>query len=340
VDKLTIYLQSSAPPASATHPLLRLIYSFVTSTNLSAERYSQEISDSALRFASAQGFTTSVSFGRTFKGVFYGPGITEIIVGYDEWFDLDASVKNWRSVQAVKPFLHPKSDLGLQVLNGKPHSQETGLAVIGVNIPLLAIQYWAFLHDKTSLSSQLGVQGFLSRYVIPNMLQSHVELAFLNRIFKRYYIIDSEQDTELLIKHRIALPEYKYYLDKVIDTVIVNLSRVNYMFEHQLQNIPAFYHDNMLSALIMPDIMQTQQVDWALIVSRLRYLSFLTDLTSNKSVYSNRMHGVQLKRKLALYFGLETMSQKLPASLYFEQESYLDNIYHTLLNLPIQEPTA
>jgi hypothetical protein len=328
VQTLKDYWQSAAPPVSAVHPLVRMLDSFQASPHQDPQPYIDEIRDNVLRYASQQSMTTAVSPGRAFTGVFYDAGITELLIGGEGAFEIEAELSSWKDIQAVKVLLHPKSDLKLQLMNAKPYSNETGLACVYINIPLLALQHWAFLNDP--VSQECGTQGFLARFVLPNMLPSHVEIAWLNRLFLDHYGVPRDT-VEIDYRHKVALPDYSLMIEGLSEQVRRNLTLGNKRFDHLLQNIPSFYSKDMHDALHMPDVTTTQQDQWALLACRNRYLSYLCDVAGEHTGSINMGYATDLRDRVSIYTCLPALKKALPPPLYIEQESYLANLYESIL---------
>jgi hypothetical protein len=327
VSILQEYHRHASPPASATHPLLRLLHDISVPQNDDPYAYLNTISGQVLRYGSLQGLTTAVSVGRPFNSVFYDAPVTELLIGHDEEFRVYEEIEDWKSIEAVRVLMHPKSDLYLQVLNGKPYSDQEGLAVIGINIPLLALQYWCY---RKSDENQ-GVQHFLSTYVVPNMLQSHLEIAWINRLFMLDYGVDPDM-WPICRTHKVAMPRYEHLAQGVCDQVLSRLDRTNQRMDHLLQNIPAYYHLDALGVMRMPSVASTQQGEWALLCARLKIMSWLTDISErNNKSNVNRDYGLDLRQLMQTHQCLAAMRSRLPPNSYIEQESYIENIYDRLL---------
>lgn len=136
--------------------------------------------------------TSDINYGQVFKGVFYGPSCDELILYDEEYFNPFYAEKEWMRINAVKVLLHPKSDLALLLPNGRDSSTGGGLAVISVNVPLLAIQYRGFLKSqmlkiKAEDDAKLGIQHFIHMFVLPNMLYNQIDITIMNRLMNLFY---------------------------------------------------------------------------------------------------------------------------------------------------------
>jgi hypothetical protein len=331
VTALQDYYRQSNALASATHPLLRMLFTIQAAMTDDPYTTVDAVRENALTYASLQSITTSVSNGKAFNSVFYDSPVTEILIGHDDPFRIGEESERWEDIRAVQVLSHPKSDLYLQVLNGKPYSDQEGIAVIGINIPLLALQYWHYLHAPQHIVRDGNVQSFLGRYVIPNMLPSHVEIAWLNQMFLTYYGVPVDT-YDISRTHALSMPNYQHMALGIVDQVLERLGKCSQRFDHLLQNIPSFYSKDMLQALAMPAVLETQQVQWALLAASNRYLSWLTDIVSGSNKQSaNKTYASDLKQRIGMHACMAQYKQRLPSAYYFEQESYIANIYDKLL---------
>lgn len=331
VTLLQAYHRQANSLASATHPLLRMLYTLQAAMTDDPYSTVDAVREDALHYASLQSMTTSVSNGKVFNSVFYDAPVTEILIGHEDVFRVGEESERWEDIRAVQVLCHPKSDLYLQILNGKPYSDQEGIAVIGINIPLLALQYWHFLHAPEEVSRDRSVQGFLGRFVIPNMLPSHLEIAWMNQLFLSHYGVPPD-NYNISRSHALSMPNYSHMAPGLVDQVLERLGKCSQRFDHMLQNIPSFYSADMLEALSMPRVMETQQVQWALLAASNRYLSWLTDLVSDSNkLPANRSYAADLKQRIGMYACMSQYRQRLPGAYYFEQEGYVANMYDKLL---------
>lgn len=308
--------------------LTRLLHSLQTPLDLPLERYATVVEDDALHAAQFLKMTTVSQKGQVFVGGFYSKTDPEIYIAVNEYFNVDHAYRNWRSIAAVKPLIHPRTSLSLFLPNGTDQSEEKGLSVIWINPALLAVQYRAFLEYCVKNKLDADMTHFLSRYVIPNMMVRGLEIAFMNRLMNQFYglpVSDNEQSL-----YSVMTPDLVYYDDTVIDHILTNLTRCKNRFEVILQNIPSFYKGNMLHLLSMPDTMPTRQIDWALFTARLKHYSFVIDCADKQTGSPNQNSLGQVRRSLSIYESANVMKETLPQTEWDIQKVYLNNVYkHT-----------
>lgn len=302
VQTVQRYLLDQVRPARADHPFIRLLTELSHEAHLPLFNYTENIRPVLLRYASQLGWCTSLSFGHTNAAHFYDHHVTELYIGYIGSFDELQASQSWQGLDSVTVLTHPKSDINIPILDGRSYSNQSGVAVIAVDLLKLAIQYHAYLNMLRNGPPQdaTGKQIFLSRYVIPNMIPSHMEIALLNRLFDKRDGI--HHDHEIFNKPPMALIDCEAQLDRVISRILYNLNRVNGEYHHQLSNIPSLYASTMHHALILPEMLYTQQVMWALTLSRLDQFYRLAHLRADDAkISTNQMNLADFKRSLTQY---------------------------------------
>jgi len=299
-------------PVKATHPFIRLLSELNLDAQAPLQAYITNIKPTLLRYAAQLGWSTSVSFGHTSAAHFYDHHITELYIGYIGSFDELDAAEHWQDLDSTTVLTHPKSDISIPILDGRDHSSQSGMAVIAVDLLKLAIQYHCYLQMLTVDHNQdaTGKQIFLSRYVLPNMIPSHMEIALLNRLFDKSD--GSISHYEILNPPPMALVDCEAQLDRVLSRILYNLSKVNGEYHHLLSNIPSLYSPTMHHALILPEMLYTQQVMWSLVLSRLDQFYKLTELRpEDVKISTNKMNLADFKRSLTQYHVPATLESKL-----------------------------
>lgn len=301
------------------HLLVRLLNNLTTPMAYDLEQYVRVNDTRAVYMGKSLGFTSSLSKGEVFNGVFYGPGISEYIIYNDDYFNPIDAHNDWHNVCAVKVLDHPKTDLGILLPNGRSMSYGEGIAVISININLLAVQYRAFCLDQYrragDTGSMLGATHFVHMYVLPNMLYSHVDIAIFNRLMALYYGAPIAKPN---LKHAFSIHDYSDKIDNLLVKVIKNIKAAPMSYKDMLRDIPAISQTNMLDALILPDVAETVQIHWLIILTRLRYFKLLVDVGGVEGVRMNSSEVGALKLILKRLDGNNTWNSTLPKDLLYD----------------------
>jgi hypothetical protein len=310
------------------HILAQLITNIGVSHKLDIERFYQLVDARANSLGMTFKLTSAISKGALFNGIFYGHGCTEIIMNDSALFDPRDAVKNWKNLAPVKSIMHPKSDLGLLLPNGKITGFETGLAVISINIPMLAIQWRCFAEDQlyndiSEGQSLQGMQHFIHRYVLPNMLPSHLDYALFNRLSN---ILNGKPMGNNVRQHPFVLIDYTNRVDNVHSRIINDLASRVMEYQAILRMIPAVSLPSMLEVMTIPENAPTRQVLWAEILSRLQVISDIITLGGDKDINRNSITLNSFAREFVLFNQEAVLKSALPHDLYLDASYQMRDI--------------
>lgn len=278
LDKLRYYYNTSNYSVNNNHVLAKLLISLNVSMKRDNDTYVEYVEDAAESLYKGLGITSSTESGEVFgEGVFYNKNITEVILAANEPFNVKEAYSNWRDLEPVRVLCHPFTDLSFDELDGNYRgSEEQGLAVILVNIPMLALQFKAWVSEERDAGGQTRrVQQFLYAYPLNNMQRSHVDLVFFNRLANRYYGIESAKFRRVIPK---GVFDYTSRLDEEVEKTLDIITKGGITFTGIFLNIPAIVADNMLKRIQIPDILITSYIKGALFSGWFKYMKFMYDL--------------------------------------------------------------
>lgn len=322
------YYRTRVFTVKSNHFLARIINSFNIPHSLELERFYDNADSKADVFSMAMKMTSPIYKGSIFTGVFYGNNNPEILISNTESFNPQWVHNNWRTVCAVKPLMHQRSDLDLLLPNGKDTGTESGLAVISINIPMLAVQFRAFAIDQLNKQAQysdstLSVGHFIHMYVLPNMLQAHLDIAIFNRINNLSLGAPLGESKR---KHPFALPSYNFRIDKVLKQLLRDNQNRNLEYEMILRTVPAISQETLEDVMMLPDVAPTRQIVWAEIMARIDVIDFMTRVGGSQSLGKNRAtinYFIKFFRYIKNDRSLETY---LPYGMYLDIKYKIDDI--------------
>lgn len=327
LETILRYHRRNPQAVQGSHFLVRLLHSIAIPHSLNLERYFENVDAGTFNTASALKMTSPVSRGMVFNGIFYGPGCHEVLIAHNNYFDLYDAHNNWRNQQPVQVVRHPRSDLMMNLPDGKDTGSETGLAVIMVNIPLLAVMYRAFCQYEAATaneSAELSVYHFVRMYVLPNMLPSHLDVALFNRL-------DNLQKGAPLGEskrpHSFALPDYSKKVTDVHKEILTYIHKKRQDFLATLKTIPAAFKSNMAEVMELPDVVPTRQVAWALMLARLNVLAFLFNAGRERINTLNQSELNAIRRTIVSYHADRLLEAMLPIEDYVAVSSEVDTLF-------------
>lgn len=309
------------------HFLSNILYQLDVPLQYDLDRYVELANARAAYIAKSVQMTSEINRGKIFQGVFYGPGCDELIIYDDEYFNPYQAERHWEQLTPVKVLLHPKSDLGLVLPNGKYTATGEGLAVISVNVAMLALQYRCFLMKQQTKIQHgndiLGISHFIHMYVLPSMLYSQLDITLLNRLMNLYY---GKPMGKALVKHSFTVTNYAHRMDTLLERVLESLTNRVPRFELVLNQMPTVVAATMREALQLPDLAPTRQLQWALVLSRLNVMAFLIDLAGEQSSAQNRAAINQIQRILVRMASENVFNAVLPDDMQYETTQLIDRI--------------
>lgn len=321
LNTVTSYYRAATGKVDGSHFLIKLIFGVGVARSLPLDRFYAHCVAKTQGVAMANKMSCSVNNGNIFDGVFYGRGNREIIIANSDDFDFEEAAlpQNWPNLEPIKVLKHPKSDLAMNLLDGNTTSNETGTAVISINIPMLALQYrqWEYeeaLRAEKSGDSPRGVAHFIYNYPLPNMLKTHLDVCIFNRA---YNLLNGIPFGESKVKHPFYLTDFSKRLNDVqmrqLD--ILRESR-NRKFFTLLRMIPMVSEESLADLAGLPDVAPTRQVIWALTLSRLSMLSFLFKVTKLRPREVNSSEVSRILWNLSLYKTEKALQRVLPADAF------------------------
>lgn len=329
------YFHNRSMAIKNNHLLVRLINTPRLNYEQPVERFYEQIDVQSTNLAMFYKLTCAVFAGELHDGVFYGAGTKEIIIGSSESFDVHEASEHWMDQTPVKIISHNKTDLDMHIPNGIAYSQEHGLAVISINIPLLFVMYRGFVQEQMA-ALRRGQQAkitsqFIHTYVLPNAIASHLDYALFNRALS--IAVDRTPAMGTSRKHPFALPNWTTQTDKVLKELVTHLKRTTTSMHDILCTLPAVSSVNCAQTMQLPAVSPTYQYAWSELVARaqtmvglmllspdkllgydkarLQYISRLIAFDGFKPVISKKVPGQQGEEIIAL---LETVEQVARAS--------------------------
>ncbi len=309
------------------HFLVRLLNNIGVPYSHQLERFHSIVETKALQLSVGFKMTSPISRGSLFNGIFFGEGSAEVLIASDESFNPYLAEKNWRQVQAVKVISHPKSDLGYTLANGKKSGTETGVSFIVINIPLLAVQFRSFMQEqlvrveKYDINPQTVAQ-FIHMHVLPNMVASQVNQALFNRA---YNIAFSAPMGESLKTHPFMLLNYSDRVDKVYRHLCNYLKGNERDMRTMLASFPCI-GGTFESLMRLPELVPTRQYVWAEVLSRIKVIDFLTELSPSRCLSRNASEINEITRMLKFYQNDSILTHALPKELARDYSLAIENI--------------
>lgn len=298
IARIKEYYRENNFGTKSNHLLIRILQTLHVSLKHDVNKYHDLVTD--------QSYTMGTHFNLVspmFKGgvqersSFYGNGVDEIIVSVNNLVDPVVAAKNWRELEPIRVLYHPFTDLCCYLPNNLPYTEETGVAIIALDIPLLALQYrqWRLDQMRFRPEHQQSTRQFLYQYPLCNMLNSQIDIAFFNRVNS---LLNDSLPGVVRRRHPLSLPDYTNKLDDCLVDLLAILIKKRTTYQNMAEMIPMLYKETFLDLLQFPDILINRQDHWAMLLAQLPYLSFLVEMGKLTKSDANRQEYNQIKRQL------------------------------------------
>lgn len=333
IERAQTYARIYPQAVQSQHFLIRLLMSLGVPMSLATNRYYDTVDTRSKGLSMHMKMTSPYYRGTVHEGVFYGEGSTEVLLLDEDYFDFQWVHNNWEKAVPIKVLLHPKSDLNMLMPMGKAYSEEKGLAVISINIAMLAVMYRAFTLQQTRVKDSRSPYQFLGSYVIPNMLDSHVDWAIFNRIYRQAFGL--EKPSAPIRRTPFFMPSYESYVDDAVRYTVEILSEQHLNLYATMHGMPAVSVFDMAGVFQTPDVYPTVQNAWALFAARSRVLRLLIKLCE-KTVAATDRNRLNLVRIAYNRNNVQAMlTQMLPFDEHFEVSRDMRWVDHAIDGLKL-----
>lgn len=273
LDKVLDHYKNTGHSVKSNHLFVKILQILPTNNELSLKSYKYLIEDSLAEISNNLDLYSSVSYGKgIYPGVLFGDESEDIIFLTDSDFDLAHLEHNWKSISAVRFLSHPKSDLNFNMPDGNGYSDEVGLSVIEINLPMLACQYRLWKIENSKKEYGETTMQFVYKFMLTNSLTSFADVAYLNLIYKLFV---GESIPKVKDTHPFYFNSWQDEAIDVISEMLQNYINRRISFSELLQVIKPVSKNNLREVISLNDIVFTRQIISSLIVSRAKITSLL-----------------------------------------------------------------
>lgn len=325
LDKLIAYYRDRTFMLPNQHLLCRILETGTPPLDYEPERFSLAASARSPFIARSFQLTSESSFGKHHDGVFYGDGSSEIILSIEDPFSISDALENWEDIKCIRVIEHAISDLGMMIPNGRRNSVDTGLAVFTLDLPKLFFQYrcWQLDQRKRFPDSQLGKSHFVFKYILPQILESQLDIAIRNRLINMFYGIPMGAP---LRRHAISISDYTDKVDDCLRRLLPRLKNAKMLYQTAMVHIPSVSARDGYDALMIPDMVPTAQCRWALYLSRLSTVKFLRDLQGENREAYNSTYERSVLVETRRISNDSSFPGRVPSDIYYDVSSAMREI--------------
>lgn len=326
-DRILDYYIRARKPVPSNHPLVMFLRTVVVASTDFNMFYSSVQANGAATGSSLQMSSLGYRHGWQKSSWFYGPLIREYL--YIEESKLTSYPKDWKTLTPVTVHAHPRSDISFRALDNETMTSESGYAVIGIDPVALVYMYRAWWRETQlplPMDKRLTAAHFVGMYVIPSMIPSHLNVAFLNRIACMVKGIAPQSPAK---RNLTALPETLNFVDETCTEIIGKFASGNIKFSDAIQLIPIPYGKNMVDVVTIPKEPPTVSYKAYRSLRALPYMELLAALdalttnTVNSTEYSGWLREIARCKTDGVFNGLGYMTKVLNNRLQENVRAYI-----------------
>lgn len=283
INDVKSYYRQAPKYVESTNLFALLIQQFVINMNMSDDQWIRQIEELSKGASRNLGFVSPINKGKIFMhGITLGPQSEEVAVSSYARFPVEGLGKSWRELKPVKYLYHTRTDTSLPIMNNTTKGRAYG--VISVNIPMLMVQYRYWLRWQANLGRVQfeNVYRFVGSVVLPNMLESFLDIAFFNRLDRESQGIPNPTYP---VSHPFYLTDMNVRLDGLAKQINFETILKGVEIEGLAWITPMVVKENLFEVMELPREPITYQNEWAFAMSRLPYVRYLTRMVMRNHGY-------------------------------------------------------
>lgn len=287
VEKIKTYYESKKFSVQNRNIISQMLDHFDLMLDASLEDFVFVNSNDLGRYERTFNFTTIVNKGKIHPPYLYANGGSTILLSDYDNRGINLVSENWKTYPCIQVLLHSRNDMKMLLPNDIDDGSKGGICVVSINLIALMIKYREFVKEQMlseeDVGTRLNKNVFVSRYVIPDIVESDLDHRVLNRLIDRFYGV---REVTPRFKHPFIIHEPYYKLNKMLDDILITLSSKDMTFDSMLRNIPLFCSMDAGQLLTYDDVPDNRNCNWAYVVTRLRVMCFLYDIAKSKTMNS------------------------------------------------------
>lgn len=271
------------------------------------------------------GLTSTSNKGKVNPPFFYANGGSTVMLSEYNTYGINHIAKEWRSFPCLEVTHHPRNDMRLLLPYDNDDGSNGGIACVKLNMLALAIKYREFVKEQMFNERNglpmLTKTMFLSRNVIPGIVESDLDHRFLNRIMDEFYGV---KETTPGNKHAFMINEPYHKLNKTSSQILKTISEGQFKFDNLMRNIPMLVTQDAGQLLTFIDVPTNNNSNWFYVISRLRFMCFLYDVSPARRMNSDYIESWKLLAKQMERS--KSMISGFPVKYESEINGYLEKI--------------
>lgn len=283
IQDVKTYYRNAPKYVESTNLFAILIQQFVMNTWMDDDQWVRYVEETSKGVVRNLGIVSPVNKGKIFfNGITLGPNSEEVAITNNEKFERTGLGQRWRRLTPVKYLYHTRTDTSLPIMNNTTPGRAHG--VISINIPMLLVQYryWLRWQQKLGIIQFENVYRFIGSFVLPNMIDSFLDIAFFNMIDRASQGIPNKT---FPTHHPFYLTDMNPRLIPIIEHINREAIAKGIEVEGLAAITPMILDNDLFQVMKLPREPVTYQNEWAFSLARLPYLRYLMRMVMRNHGY-------------------------------------------------------
>lgn len=279
------YYRRAPKHVDATNLFALIIQQFVLNMRIDDAEWANYVERYSRGLVTKFGLTSPVNKGRVYtKGITLGPQAEEVAILTYEPFDTNGLGKRWRELTPVKYLYHTRVDCMLPIMNNTTPGRAFG--IIQINVPMLLVQYryWVRWQQTQNVIQLENSYRFVGSYVLPNMVDSFLDIAFFNRLDRHSQGINTPK---FPTSHPFYLTDLTDRLERLLDFINFEAVLKGIEVEGLAYITPMIVKPNLFDVVKLSREPVTYQNQWVITLSRLPYIRYLVRMVLRNHGYDS-----------------------------------------------------
>lgn len=305
LNRVLLHYRESSFFVNNDHLLVRILKSLPPPSGNDIRSWYYRIQDLSSGLGNIYEFISyQNSKARVHKNIFLG-GVGEILVEYNLPITMNLKMEDWMNTSPITFLYHPYLELRTRPIDGENFDTPTrgDYAVIGLDIPLLYVQYWLWRKNiapnKYPDGNYPTLTNWVYKYPLVTAVKSFLDISLINRYLE---VIENKAlpASKELSKLDTNYVDYTRTVDEFIIGQVKLLSTQQRTYPEILKNFPMLISDNAFERLRILPNQVTRQLRWCYLAARIDIISFLYSLTDMKNNNSDRYYEEKWKYGIRL----------------------------------------
>lgn len=293
IKDVKTYYRKNPKYVASTNLIALIIQQFVINARMDDNDWASYVDRYSRSFIKDFGLTSPINSGRIHdKGITLGPQSEELAMVSFERFDTAGLGKTWRELTPVKYLYHTRTDCTLPIMNNTTPGRAYG--VIQINIPMLMVQYryWRRWQESLGVIQFENAYRFVGSYVLPNMIDSFLDIAFFNRLDRQSQGIATPT---FPVSHPFYLTDLTPRLLKLEESINFEASIKGRDVERLALITPMLAKSNLFEVLKLPREPVTYQNQWCITLARMPFVRYLVRMVLRNHGYdANQLNSIMI----------------------------------------------